>query len=105
MAHHLELCECNACSQWRSMHAFAKGDNKVGPSPQHKAECDCDELIGHGGRCIWPQCESGALLKITSVAEEHRATARNEIIKARVAFYAFLAGVAATSLFVWLFVK
>ena len=26
-----------------------------GPSPQHKAECDCAEF--HGGKCQWPACE------------------------------------------------
>lgn len=26
-----------------------------GPSPQHRAECDCKEF--YGGTCIWPKCE------------------------------------------------
>lgn len=28
---------------------------KPGPSPQHKAECDCKEF--YGDVCIWPKCE------------------------------------------------
>jgi len=30
-----------------------------GPSPQHRAECDCKEF--YGGKCIWPECKSSAV--------------------------------------------
>lgn len=73
-----------------------------GPSPQHKAECDCAEAYGQ--KCVWPKCES-ALLKVTSVAEENRREAKIEIIKARVAFYSFMWGVGLTLLTCWLFKK
>jgi hypothetical protein len=29
----------------------------AGPSPQHKAECDCAEFSG--GKCLWPACAAG----------------------------------------------
>ena len=30
-------------------------NNAIGPSHQHRAECDCPALSG--GDCIWPGCE------------------------------------------------
>ncbi len=76
----------------------------AGPSDQHRAECDCPKLHGFDDACVWPQCDQSVkLLKVTSVEEEHKAKAKEEIVRSRIAFYGFLSGCALTSLVVWLF--
>lgn len=38
-----------------------KSWTSLGPSPQHRAECDCKEF--YGDKCIWPKCEVSAIMK------------------------------------------
>jgi hypothetical protein len=48
---------CWGCTQQKSAHSpEAIAGACGGPSPQHRAECDCPEIHG-SGKCQWPACE------------------------------------------------
>lgn len=49
--------------------SIPSSNESSGPSPQHRAECDCKEFYGE--KCLWPKC--GAMRP-----EEHRKRAMNE---------------------------